>query len=39
MRTFWKFFMLLAVLGLGFAAPAVAGVPKVVFFDEFGFAL
>lgn len=31
-----KIIVALAVLALGLALPAAAGVPKVVFFDEFG---
>jgi hypothetical protein len=38
MRIAWKFLLVLTVLALGVAAPAFAGVPKVIFADEFGWA-
>jgi hypothetical protein len=38
MRKPWKVLLLLAVLGLGAAAPALASVPKVIFADDFGYA-
>ncbi len=37
MRISWKALLVLAVLGLGFAGQVSAGVPKVVFVDEFGY--
>jgi hypothetical protein len=37
MRHLWKLLTAFAVLGLGFvSSPALAGVPKVVFLEEFG---
>jgi hypothetical protein len=39
MRIAWKFLLVFAVIALGAAAPALASVPKVIFADEFGFAL
>ena len=38
MRIVWSVLVLLAVLAVGATAPALAGVPKVVFADEFGWA-
>ncbi len=38
MRIAWKLMLLLAVLAMGAAAPALASVPKVVFCDDFGYA-
>jgi hypothetical protein len=37
MRGSWKALLALALLSLGFAAPAWAGVPTTVFSDEFGY--
>jgi hypothetical protein len=33
----WKALLALALLSVGFAAPALAGVPTTVFTDEFGY--
>ncbi len=38
MRIAWKSLFVLAVLLLSASAPALAGVPKVIFADEFGWA-
>jgi hypothetical protein len=38
MRITWKILLVFAVLIFGAAAPALAGVPKVIFVDEFGWA-
>ena len=37
MRHAWKALLVLAVLAAGAATPAVAGVQKVIFADEFGY--
>ena len=39
MRELWKAALLVALVLTGAATPAVAGVQKVVFDEEFGFAL
>jgi hypothetical protein len=38
MRIAWKFVLVFALLALGAAAPGFAGVPRVIFADEFGWA-
>ena len=38
MRNAWKALLVLTVLVAGAASPALAGVQKVVFAEEFGFA-
>jgi hypothetical protein len=38
MRQPWKILLLLVLLGLGATAPALAGVPRVIFADDFGYA-
>ena len=37
MRNAWKALLFLTVLVAGFATPAAAGVPKVLFHDDFGY--
>jgi hypothetical protein len=34
----WKLLPILALCTISFGAPAMAGVPKVIFSDEFGYA-
>lgn len=38
MRIFLKALLALSLVMTGVVAPALAGVPKVVFIDEYGFA-
>lgn len=39
MRITWKLMLVFSVLVLGASAPTFASVPRVIFADEFGFAL
>ena len=38
MRSAWKLLLVLGLVAFGALAPATAGVQKVIFADEFGYA-